>query len=73
MDLSVFLKAADAAKTYATKSELTSHTGNKSNPHGVTKAQVGLSNVTNDAQVKRSEVVDDCIDVKEVAAGKHGG
>ena len=69
VDLSVFLKAADAAKTYATKSELTSHTGNKSNPHGVTKAQVGLSNVTNDAQVKRSEVVDDYIDVKEVAAG----
>ena len=35
----------------------------------MTKAQVGLSNVTNDAQVKRSEVVDDYIDVKEVAAG----
>lgn len=26
------------------------------NPHGVTKSQVGLSNVTNDAQVKRSEM-----------------
>ena len=52
------LSKTDASSTYATKSELTSHTGNKSNPHGVTKAQVGLSNVTNDAQVKRSEVVD---------------
>ena len=50
------LSKTEAEGTYATKSELTSHTGNKSNPHGVTKAQVGLSNVTNDAQVKRSEM-----------------
>lgn len=32
------------------------HIANKQNPHEVTKAQVGLSNVTNDAQVKRSEM-----------------
>lgn len=32
------------------------HIANKQNPHSVTKAQVGLSNVTNDAQVKRSEM-----------------
>ena len=50
------LGKTDASNTYATKSELSSHTGNKNNPHGVTKAQVGLSNVTNDAQVKRSEM-----------------
>lgn len=31
----------------AASSTLTSHTGNKSNPHGVTKSQVGLSNVPN--------------------------
>lgn len=36
--------------------DLISHIGNKSNPHAVTKAQVGLGNVTNDAQVKRSEM-----------------
>ena len=35
---------------------LTAHINNKSNPHGVTKAQVGLGSVTNDAQVKRSEM-----------------
>ena len=40
----------------AKASDLTSHTGNKSNPHSVTKSQVGLGNVTNDAQVKRSEM-----------------
>lgn len=32
------------------------HIANKANPHGVTKTQVGLANVTNDAQVKRSEM-----------------
>ena len=32
---------------YATKTELTEHTGNTSNPHSVTKAQVGLGNVDN--------------------------
>ena len=62
------LGKTDASNTYATKSELTSHTGNKSNPHGVTKAQVGLSNVTNDAQVKRSEVVDAYGNVKAGAS-----
>ena len=50
------LGKTEASNTYATKSELSSHTGNKNNPHGVTKDQVGLSNVTNDAQVKRSEM-----------------
>lgn len=32
------------------------HLANKSNPHNVTKEQVGLGNVTNDPQVKRSEM-----------------
>ena len=50
------LAKTEAAETYATKSEVSDHTGNKNNPHGVTKEQVGLSNVTNDAQVKRSEM-----------------
>jgi len=31
------------------------HANNKSNPHGVTKSQIGLNNVTNDAQVKVNE------------------
>ena len=34
-------------KTLATKAELEAHTGNTSNPHGVTKADVGLGNVDN--------------------------
>ena len=32
---------------------LTSHTGNQSNPHGVTKAQVGLENVDNTADINK--------------------
>ena len=39
-----------------TKGTLTTHIANKANPHKVTKTQVGLANVTNDAQVKRSEM-----------------
>lgn len=36
-----------ALSTLATTSALTTHTSNTSNPHSVTKAQVGLSNVVN--------------------------
>ena len=38
------------------ESSINDHIANKSNPHQVTKEQVGLGNVTNDAQVKRSEM-----------------
>lgn len=34
---------------------LTDHTGNRNNPHGVTKAQVGLGNVVNVEQASKSE------------------
>lgn len=39
-----------------TNETLNAHTTDINNPHQVTKEQVGLSNVTNDAQVKRSEM-----------------
>lgn len=39
-----------------TSSSLTTHINDKTNPHEVTKEQIGLENVTNDAQVKRSEM-----------------
>lgn len=38
------------------QSDLDAHKLNVSNPHKVTKDQVGLGSVTNDAQVKRSEM-----------------
>lgn len=36
------------------RNNLTTHTQNKQNPHGVTKDQVGLGNVTNEAQIPLS-------------------
>ena len=46
-----------AVGTKANASDLTSHTGNKSNPHGVTKSQVGLGNVENkSSSTIRSEI-----------------
>lgn len=56
------LATAKDVKTYvdsaiSTESgKLDAHIADASNPHKVTKDQVGLSNVTNDAQVKRSEM-----------------
>ena len=38
------------------QNNLNTHINDKTNPHEVTKAQVGLGNVTDDAQVKRSEM-----------------
>lgn len=58
VNLSAYLTSSSASSTYATKSELNSHAGSKNNPHGVTKSQIGLGNVTNDAQVKKTDVVD---------------
>lgn len=46
------ITAALDAKAAAT--DLTAHTGNKSNPHSVTKAQVGLGNVENVKQYSAS-------------------
>lgn len=54
-DLDSAIADAKKAGTDA-QANLTAHIGNKENPHEVTKVQVGLGNVTNDAQVKRSEM-----------------
>ena len=37
----------------ASNTDLTAHTGNKSNPHAVTKAQVGLGNVNNTSDLAK--------------------
>lgn len=42
------------AKINTIQDNLTAHTNNKKNPHGVTKDQVGLGNVTNEAQIPLS-------------------
>lgn len=44
--------ATNAGSIASVSGSLSAHAGNTSNPHSVTKAQVGLGNVTNDAQLK---------------------
>ena len=46
----------EISNTELLKGALNSHVQDKNNPHQVTKEQIGLSEVTNDAQVKRSEM-----------------
>ncbi len=43
------------AKINTIQDNLTAHTTNNKNPHGVTKVQVGLGNVTNDKQIPWAE------------------
>lgn len=49
------IKAYVDSKSGGVNINLTSHIGNKKNPHGVTKEQVGLGNVTNEAQIPLSQ------------------
>lgn len=49
------VKAYVDSKSGGVNTDLTSHIGNKKNPHGVTKDQVGLGNVTNEAQIPLSQ------------------
>lgn len=51
--LSEKLNTESAEETYATKTELSSHTENTDNPHNVTKAQVGLGNVDNTSDLSK--------------------
>ncbi|MCY9083722.1 BppU family phage baseplate upper protein [Bacillus inaquosorum] len=48
-------KAGAQAKADAVQANLDTHAGNKSNPHAVTKTQVGLGNVSNDKQATKTE------------------
>lgn len=47
------LDVSVASSTYATIASLNSHVNNKSNPHDVTKAQVGLGNVDNTSDLNK--------------------
>ncbi len=60
---------ADVTGLQSTLGTLTSHTGNTSNPHGVTKVQVGLGNVdnTSDANKPISSATQAALNTKEGA------
>lgn len=49
-------KLDEGGSNEVTALAIKSHLGATNNPHNVTKSQVGLGNVTNDAQVKRTEM-----------------
>ena len=53
----------NAWRSIATSEEVAGHTNNKSNPHGVTKAQLGLGNVDNTKDAEKS--------VKYAASARH--
>jgi hypothetical protein len=53
-------QSLSAAQGKNLNTSLTRHTGNKTNPHGVTKSQIGLGNVENKSSATiRSEITDD--------------
>ena len=66
IDLSPYLTIASAQSTYATAANVKIHTDNTSNPHKVTKAQVGLGNVdnTSDANKPISTATQAALDLK---------
>ncbi len=68
-----YATAAQGATADSTASSLSSHVGNTSNPHSVTKSQVGLANVTNDAQTIASIVPNTAPSAGQVLVGNAGG
>lgn len=67
VDLTPYLTKEDAAKTYETIESANLHKNNTSNPHNVTKAQVGLGNVdnTSDANKPISTATQTALDKKQ--------
>ena len=68
-----YATAAQGATADSTASSLSSHVGSTSNPHSVTKSQVGLSNVTNDAQTQAAIVPNTAPASGQVLVGNAGG
>jgi len=68
-----YATAAQGTTADSTASSLSSHVGNTSNPHSVTKSQVGLANVTNDAQTIASIVPNTAPSAGQVLVGNAGG
>lgn len=55
---------------YATKAAFEAHVGNKENPHGVTKAQVGLGNVPNVATNDQTPTYSEAATLTALSAGE---
>ena len=66
IDLTPYLTKDEASTTYATIASVSSHTTSQTNPHNVTKSQVGLGNVdnTSDANKPISTATQSALDLK---------
>lgn len=61
---------ANQIGTKANSSDLTAHTGNKSNPHDVTKSQVGLGNVPNVATNDQTPTFTEATTLAKLSSGE---
>jgi hypothetical protein len=63
------LRYDDGTETWRRSNQLTTHIANTSNPHAVTKTQVGLGNVDNTSDLNKpiSTATQDALDTKEPA------
>lgn len=66
----ILLDIAAIESGYATAASLAGHTGNTSNPHGVTKAQVGLGSVLNYGVATQAEAEACTVDTKYMTPAK---
>lgn len=64
------IKSIVEGYNYATANALTSHTGNTSNPHSVTKSQVGLGNVPNVATDDQTPTFSQASSRANIASGE---
>ena len=59
-----------AIGTKANESDLTTHTGDKSNPHSVTKSQIGLGNVPNVATNDQTPTYSEATSLTKLSSGE---
>lgn len=69
-DTSVSTQINEAVSSKAEASDLTAHTGNTSNPHSVTKTQVGLGNVPNVATNDQTPTYSDTTTFATLTSGE---
>ena len=69
-DFATMTEVTAAVSPKADASDLTAHTGNRSNPHGVTKSQIGLGNVDNTTDLAKpiSTATQAALDLKAAAS-----
>ena len=65
VDLTPYLTKEEAGSTYETIENANLHKNNTSNPHQITKAQVGLGNVDNTSDLEKPNLQQAALDLKQ--------